>query len=245
MDPLLLAPAFLIGALLYASVGHGGASAYLAIMSLAAVAPAEMRPLALALNLLVSGIAAVQYARAGHFDGRLLWPFVVVSVPCAYLGGLIELPGAWYRLAIGLVLAWAAVSLWIGARRADETARGKPPLPLALAAGGVLGLASGLTGVGGGIFLSPLLMLAGWANARSTAAVSACFIWLNSAAGLLAQAGRMPALLDELVWTGPAVVVGGLVGAWVGARRAPPQLLRRLLAVVLAVAAVKMIGAAA
>lgn len=244
MDPLILAPAFLVGALLYSSVGHGGASAYLAIMALAAVAPETMRPMALALNLLVAAIAGIQYTRAGHLRWRLLWPFVVASVPCAWIGGLIELPAAWYRLAIGLALAWAAISLWLGAARAAEAPRGDPPLPLAIGAGAVLGLASGLTGVGGGIFLSPLLMLCGWAGARATAAVSAWFIWLNSAAGLAAQWPRVPALLDDLAWAGPAVIVGGLAGAWIGAHKAPPVLLRRLLAVVLLVAAAKMIGQA-
>lgn len=244
MDPLILAPAFLAGALLYSSVGHGGASAYLAIMALAAVAPEDMRPMALALNLLVAAIAGIQYTRAGHLRWRLLWPFVVASVPCAWLGGRVDLPLAWYQLAIGLVLAWAAISLWLGATRAAEASRGDPPLPVAFGTGAVLGFAAGLTGVGGGIFLSPLLMLTGWAGARATAAVSAWFIWLNSAAGLAAQAGRVPALLDELVWAGPAVVVGGLAGAWIGAYKAPPVLLRRLLAVVLLVAAWKMIGRA-
>ena len=120
MDPLLLAPAFFLGALLYASVGHGGASAYLAIMALAQVAPESMRPMALALNLVVAGVAAIQYARAGHLQWSLLGPFVVASVPMAFLGGLIDLPEAAYRTIIGVVLAYAAMVLWQGARRPDE-----------------------------------------------------------------------------------------------------------------------------
>lgn len=244
MDPLILAPAFFAGALLYSSVGHGGASAYLAIMALAAVAPEAMRPMALALNLLVAAIAGIQYTRAGHLRWRLLWPFVLASVPCAYLGGLVELPAAWYRLAIGLVLAWAAVSLWLGSGRNADAGPRNPPLPVAFGAGAVLGLAAGLTGVGGGIFLSPLLMLCGWAGARATAAVSAWFIWLNSAAGLVAQWPRVPALFDELAWAAPAVIAGGFAGAWIGARLAPPVVLRRLLAIVLLVASAKMIGQA-
>ncbi len=242
MDPLLLAPAFLIGAMLYASVGHGGASAYLAIMALAQVAPESMRPLALALNLVVAGVAAIQYTRAGHLQWSLLWPFVVASVPMAYLGGLVDLPEAIFRSIIGLVLAYAALALWQGARRSDEAPTRAPTLGISLAAGAVLGGVSGLTGVGGGIFLSPLLMLMGWARAKPTAAASAVFIWLNSLAGLAAQVDRLPLIVADLAWAAPAVLVGGTIGAWAGAHRAAPQGLRRLLAVVLFVAAAKMLS---
>jgi uncharacterized membrane protein YfcA len=242
LDPLLLAPAFLLGALLYASVGHGGASAYLAIMALAQVVPESMRPMALALNLVVAGVAAIQYARAGHLQWSLLWPFVVASVPMAYLGGLIDLPEAVYRTIIGLVLAYAALVLWQGARRPDEAPTRAPSLGIALTAGAVLGGVSGLTGVGGGIFLSPLLMLMGWARAKPTAAASAVFIWLNSLAGLAAQVDRLPLILDDLAWAAPAVLIGGTIGAWIGARRAAPQGLRRLLAMVLVIAAAKMLS---
>jgi uncharacterized membrane protein YfcA len=244
MDPWILAPAFFIGALLYSSVGHGGASAYLAIMALAHAAPESMRPLALSLNLVVAGVAALQYARAGHLDWRLLWPFVIGSVPLAFLGGLMDLPEFWYRSVIGLVLMYAAISLWWGSIKVEEAPVVAPSVPVAIAAGGVLGLAAGLTGVGGGIFLSPLLMLMNWARAKPTAAVSALFIWLNSLSGLLAQADRVPPILDELLWAGPAVLAGGLLGAWIGARRTPPRLLRRLLSVVLAVAAWKLLATA-
>lgn len=244
MDPWILGPAFFAGALLYSSVGHGGASAYLAIMALVHVAPESMRPLALALNLVVAGVAAIQYARAGFLQWRLLWPFVLGSVPCAYLGGLIDLPEFWYRSAIGLVLLYAAISLWWGSMQREEAATQAPSMPMAIGAGGILGLAAGLTGVGGGIFLSPLLMLMNWARAKPTAAASALFIWLNSAAGLLAQSTRVPPILGELVWAAPAVLAGGLLGAWIGAWRTPPRLLRRLLSVVLLVASWKLLSSA-
>lgn len=244
MDPLLLAPAFLLGALLYASVGHGGASAYLAIMALAHVAPESMRPLALALNLLVSAVATWQFARAGHFSWSLLWPFALASVPAAYLGGTVELPTAYFRFFIGAVLAYAAISLWLTPRgRADFVAQ-TPSRPWSLVIGGGLGFAAGLTGVGGGIFLSPLLLMRGWATTRTTAAVSAAFIWLNSAAGIIPQAARLPALSDTLLWAAPAVLVGGLAGSWIGARHAAPVVLRRLLAAVLALAAAKLLATA-
>ena len=244
MDPWILAPAFFVGALLYSSVGHGGASAYLAIMALAHVVPESMRPLALALNLVVAGVAALQYARAGYLEWRLLWPFVLGSVPLAYLGGLIDLPEFWYRSAIGLVLLYAAISLWWGSTRSEEAPTETPSIPMAMGAGGVLGLAAGLTGVGGGIFLSPLLMLMNWARAKPTAAVSALFIWLNSLSGLLAQRARVPPILDELIWAAPAVLAGGLLGSWIGARRTPPRLLRRLLSIVLLVASWKLLATA-
>src|SRR3954470_5636964 len=150
----------LVAAFGYAAVGHGGASAYLAALALAGVAPAEMRPIALALNVLGAGIANWKFQRAGHFRWRLFWPFAAVSVPLAFVGGAITLPGHAYKTLVGAVLVYAAAQLWLSARRGDEMrAVREPPLAAAMAVGAVLGLLSGLTGVGGGIFLSPLLLM--------------------------------------------------------------------------------------
>src|SRR5436309_397968 len=156
----LLACAMLVAAFMYASVGHGGASAYLAALALAGVAPAEMRPIALLLNILVSALGTWKFWRAGHFRWRLFWPFAVVSIPLAYVGGAIQLPGHVYKILVGVVLVYAAWQLWMSARAGDELRPVRePPLPWAMSIGAVLGLLSGLTGVGGGIFLSPILLL--------------------------------------------------------------------------------------
>src|SRR4051794_9105576 len=140
----------LVAAFAYASVGHGGASAYLAALALAGVAPAAMRPMALALNILVSVIATWKFWHAGYFRWRLFWPFAVVSIPLAFIGGAITLPGSAYKILVGAVLIYAAVQLWISARAGEEMrAVREPPVAAAMGVGAILGLLSGLTGVGG------------------------------------------------------------------------------------------------
>lgn len=239
----LLASGMLVAAFLYASVGHGGASAYIAAMALAGVAPAEMRPLALQLNVVVSAIATVKFYRAGHFRGRLFWSFAAASVPAAYLGGAITLPGTPYKILVGLVLLYAGWQLWWSARAGDELRPARNvPVPLALAIGAVLGVLSGLTGVGGGIFLSPILLLAGWAGTKQTSAVAAPFILVNSIAALAAGFVRNPTPPPDYAWVLMAVVLaGGWAGAEYGSRRFANPLIRRVLAVVLAIAGGKMV----
>jgi uncharacterized membrane protein YfcA len=241
---VLLAAGMLVAAFVYASVGHGGASAYIAVMALAGVAPVEMRPIALVLNVVVSALGAFKFYRAGHFRWRLFWPFALVSIPAAYAGGAITLPGHWYKAIVGVVLVYAAWQLWRSARAGDEMREVRePPLALAMLIGGGLGLLSGLTGVGGGIFLSPLLLIAGWAGTKQTSAVAAPFILVNSIAGL---AGAFMVKSMSLPWHTwilvGAVLVGGWFGAEYGSRRFTNPLIRRMLAVVLAVAGAKMIG---
>ena len=239
----LLASGMLVAAFLYASVGHGGASAYIAAMAIAGVAPAEMRPVALQLNVLVSAIATFKFHRAGHFRWPLFWPFAVASIPAAYLGGAIILPGTAYKILVGVVLLYAGWQLWWSARAGAEL-RAAPPIPvaLAMAIGAVLGVLSGLTGVGGGIFLSPLLLLFGWAGTKQTSAVAAPFILVNSIAALAAGYVRNPAPPPDYAWwLMAAVLVGGWAGAEYGSRRFANPLIRRLLAVVLAVAGGKMV----
>jgi uncharacterized protein len=237
----LLAAGMLFAAFGYASVGHGGASAYLAAMALAGVAPQEMRPIALLLNVLVSSLATYKFYRAGHFRWRLFWPFTVVSIPLAYLGGTITLPGQAYKMLVGVVLLYAAWQLWRSARAGDELrAVREPPLHLAMAIGAAMGLLAGLTGVGGGIFLSPLLLMLGWAGTKQTSAVAAPFILVNSVAGLAAVAKS--AALPAYVWVlAPAVIIGGWLGAEYGSRRFANPVVRRVLAGVLALAGAKMV----
>jgi uncharacterized membrane protein YfcA len=246
MDPAviaLLAAGMLVAAFLYASVGHGGASAYIAAMAIAGVAPAEMRPLALQLNVLVSAIAAVKFYRAGHFRWRLFWPFAVTSIPAAYLGGAITLPGTAYKVLVGAVLLYAAWQLWWSARAGEEMRPLRDvPVALAMAIGGALGVLSGLTGVGGGIFLSPLLLLLGWAATKQTSAVAAPFILVNSLSALAAGFVKNPAMPPDYAWLlMAAVLVGGWTGAEYGSRRFSNPIIRRALALVLAIAGGKMV----
>jgi uncharacterized protein len=245
VDPAILAAlacGMLLASFVYASVGHGGASAYLAAMALAGLAPAEMRPIALALNILVSSLASWKFWRAGHFRWRLFWPFAAVSIPFAYLGGAITLPATLYRVVVGVVLLYAAWQLWRSARAgAEMRPLREPPIGLALAIGAVLGLLSGLTGVGGGIFLSPLLLMLGWAGTKQTSATSAPFILVNSIAGLAAGLISGPAGLPAITWVlGAVVLAGGWLGAEYGSRRFTNPVVRRFLAAVLAVAGGKM-----
>ncbi len=241
---IILALLILLVAALYSSVGHGGASGYLASMALLGVAPEVMKPASLVLNVLVSSIGSIQFARAGHFGWRLFWPFALASIPMALLGGYIHLPGAYYKPLIGAVLL---LSAWrLAARPRSVVAVPRPPaIPVALGVGAAIGLLAGLSGTGGGIFLSPLLLLLGWASVKQTAAVSAVFILVNSLSGLsgLLLSGRP--IPDELgTWLGPwalAAVVGGFVGSRLGARRLAPPVLRRLLAAALVVAGAKLI----
>jgi uncharacterized membrane protein YfcA len=239
----LLAAGMLVAAFGYASVGHGGASAYIAAMALAGIAPQEMRPIALVLNILVSAIATYKFQRAGHFRWRLFWPFAAVSIPLAFAGGAITLPGQAYKILVGLVLIYAAWQLWLSARAGDEMREVRePPLPWAMAVGAALGLLSGLTGVGGGIFLSPVLLMLGWAGTKQTSAVAAPFILVNSLAGLAGGFTMKSAALPSYVWIlAPAVLVGGWLGAEYGSRRFANPLVRRILAVALALAGAKMV----
>lgn len=210
-------------------------------MALLGVAPAVMRPTALALNVAVSALATARFARAGRFSWPLFWPFAAASIPAAFVGGRISLPAQHHRLLVGLVLLYAAVQLFL---RADSLAREgsrRLPIPLALLLGALLGLLSGLTGVGGGIFLSPLLLLAGWAGTRESAGVAAPFILVNSLAGLLGDPFSLTRVSDGLVYWMPAALLGGWLGAGFGSRRLSLPWLRRLLALVLIVAGVKLL----
>jgi len=196
------------------------------------------------LNVLVSAVASFKFYRAGHFRWRLFWPFAAVSIPAAYAGGAITLPGHAYKAIVGAVLVYAAWQLWRSARAGEEMREVRePPLALAMAIGGGLGLLSGLTGVGGGIFLSPLLLILGWAGTKQTSAVAAPFILVNSIAGLAGAFLTHSMALPGHLWIlGCAVLVGGWLGAEYGSRRFTNPLIRRMLAVVLAVAGAKMVA---
>jgi uncharacterized membrane protein YfcA len=240
----ILAALFLVVGALYASVGHAGASGYLAVMALMGVDALVMRPTALSLNVLVAAIAFTQFARAGHFRWSLFWPLALASIPCAFLGGRVHVPADPLKLGIGIVLvctaAWMA---WIAWQRRTFAATTRPPSAAALlGVGAILGLIAGLTGTGGGIFLSPVMLLLGWADTKRTAATASLFVLVNSVAGLggIFAAGWRPP--HSLAWLAAAACIGGLFGATIGSRRATPRALNLALAAVLLIAGAKLIA---
>ena len=240
-ETLLLSLLILVAALLYSSVGHGGGSGYLAAMALFGLAPDVMKPTALVLNLVVATVGTIRFARAGHFSWNIFWPFAVLSIPLAFVGGAMKLPIHVYKIILGVVLLFAAIRLAIRqSSHASAEQKAIPFLP-AMLLGAAIGLLSGLVGVGGGIFLSPILLLLGWADTRKTAGVSVVFILVNSLAGLLGHVASVQKVPHEIAWWGPAALIGGLSGAELGSRRLAPMTMRRLLAVVLVVAGVKML----
>ncbi len=238
---LLLAGLMFAAAVLYASVGHAGASAYLGIMALAGIAPEVMRPTALTLNVIVAAIASWRFIGAGWFSFPVLWPFLATAAPMAFIGGTVQLPGDYYRPLVGIVLWFAAFRFLFPERVRSATADRRPPLIPALVAGAGIGFLSGLTGVGGGIFLSPLLIALGWANTRKIAGVAAAFILINSLAALggnLAAVASLPAATPYLAL---AVIGGALVGTAFSIGVASRPLLLRLNAAVLALAGAKLV----
>jgi hypothetical protein len=238
----LLAAAMFLAALLYASVGHGGASAYLALMALFGVAAPVMRPTALVLNILVAGLGTWRFARAGYFRWRTLWPFLLGALPMAWIGGSVNLPGPVYRPLVGIVLLLAAARLlWPGAARVGQQTD-DAPIPLALVLGAAIGLLSGLTGTGGGIFLSPVLLFMGWSRPKDASGVAAAFILANSVAGLAGNLAAVRSLPEALPVYAGAVLAGALLGTMFGIRTGAPRVLRALGAV-LTIAGLKLLFA--
>lgn len=228
-------------AMLYSSVGHGGASGYLALLSMTSLAGRPASTLALGMNLGVSGISFIAYQRAKHFDFSLLWPFLVGSIPMAYVGGTLKVPGSLHKILIAAALTAAALWLILGvSRKVVET---RPlNLPGAILTGVIIGLLSGIIGVGGGIFLSPILLLARWADAKKTASVSAIFILLNSISGLLARNAGELSVIGQHVNLIAVTVVMSLVGSALGAHKATNPQLRVILGVVLLFAVAKLVA---
>lgn len=243
LEELLLTALMFVAALLYSSVGHAGASGYLAAMALFGLAPEVMRPTALALNILVASLATYRYTRAGQNDIRLLIPFAVASIPAAFIGGLIYVPHGIYKPLIGIVLLFSALHLARTARKAPTADRAvkRPKLAAALATGAGLGLLAGLSGTGGGIFLSPLLLFMHWAPTRSVSGVASAFILLNSIAGLAGTTFQVGSLPEALPLWAAAVLAGGLIGTHLGTKRLSIPGIRYLLALVLIMAGGKMI----
>lgn len=243
-ESLWLALLLLLMAVLYSSVGHAGASGYLAAMALAGVSPAIMKPTALALNICVAVIATFKFYRSGAFAWRLFIPLAITAIPLAYLGGRLSLPAHLYKPLVGVVLVYAAWRSFDTASGASSYVVRTPPVALLMLVGAALGLLSGLTGVGGGIFLSPLLLFLRWAPLKVISGVAAAFILVNSVAGILGVMASSTTFHPALPLWAVVVVVGGFIGAEYGSRRLRNPTLQRLLAVVLLVAGLKMITTA-
>lgn len=241
MEFTLLITLIFLSALLYSSVGHGGASAYLAVMALLGLAPETMRPAALVLNVAVASIALYKFYRVGAFSPRLLLPLAIAALPMAFIGGLVSLPSHIYKPMIGLVLLYAAWIVFWRANVAYQVNLNQPKTTILLAVGGVLGLLSGLTGVGGGIFLSPLLLFFRWAEVRVISGVSAAFILVNSLSGLAGVMLKNPVLPSTLPYWVLAAVIGGYIGAEYGSKRLAVPAIRKALALVLLIAGFKML----
>jgi uncharacterized protein len=237
----ILCSGILVVAFLYSSVGHAGASGYIAVMSLMGLSPQMIKPTALTLNIIVALITTFQFYRAGHFSWRLFWPFAVLAIPCAFLGGYLHLPSTAFDIVVGIVLLFSAFRFLLP--QAHEEKAHLPTIATALPVGAVLGFLAGLTGTGGGIFLTPLLLWKKWAIVKQAAGVSALFILVNSVSGLVGNVAST-AYLPSFVWILAAcAVVGGGIGSYCGSRCFHHQWIKRLLAIVLLIAGAKLLFA--
>lgn len=231
-----------IAAILYSSVGHGGASGYLAVMALFGLDPLLMKPAVLTMNIFVTILVLSRLNKAGHFNWKLFLPFVITSMPMAFIGGAYTINSSVYKIIVGIALLLAVLRmLW---ESQDDYELKTPALPAAMLVGGILGFISGLTGVGGGIFLSPLLLFFHWTNMRGSAAIAAGFILLNSIAALSGYTTTGQPWPEGIMTLVLAAIVGGAIGSELGVRKLAPAKLRKTLAVVLAVAGIKMIATA-
>jgi len=236
---LFLSILFIVAAL-YASVGHGGASGYLALMALFSIAPAVMRPTALLLNLFVSSVSFIQFYRGGYFKWKIFWPFAVASIPLSFIGGLITIQSSIYKNILGVLLLVPVVR-FLFFKNTEAKALKETDITLSLIIGAVIGFLSGMIGIGGGIILSPVLLLLKWTDQKQTAAITALFIFVNSVAGLFGQLTKGIHFSVDMVLYVAVAFTGGLLGAYLGALRFPQAILKNVLGCVLAVAAYKLL----
>ena len=227
-------------AFLYSSVGHAGASGYIAVLTLLGASAATVRPTALLLNILVAIVGTIQFARAGHFSWRLFWPFALLAVPAAFLGGSLRVPADLLRVLLGLILLASAARLVV--RKGAEVENVRPPAKgIALVSGAAIGFLSGMTGTGGGIFLTPLMLFCRWARTKSVAAVSVVFILVNSIAGIAGYVSTGQPLPSGIAAFAVAALIGGAIGSSLGAGRMPVRAIQLFLALVLVIAGTKLL----
>jgi uncharacterized membrane protein YfcA len=237
---ILLYTGLLAVSFLYSTVGHAGASGYIAVMGLLGMTPGFIKPAALILNILVASIAAWQFYRAGHFQWRIFWPYALFAVPCAFLGGFLVVPDHVFRACIGIVLLFSAGMLVVTIKTADKSAA--PRLVVSMGVGAGLGLMAGLTGTGGGIFLTPTLVLFRWTTTKTASATSALFILVNSISGLLGAVCHSQTIpsVKTLAPMLATVLIGGTIGSHLGSRKFSKEIVKMFLACVLAVASFKL-----
>ncbi|MBI2273106.1 MAG: sulfite exporter TauE/SafE family protein [Chitinophagaceae bacterium] len=238
MEEVILYGLFFLVAFLYASVGHGGASGYLALMALLGFSASVMKPTALLLNVMVSLIAFISFYRARHFRSQLLWPLIAASIPFAYLGSVLPVSEVLYKQILGVVLLLSIIRIvWESSEKPLSPA---PKWYVLFGIGAGIGLVSGMIGMGGGILLSPLLLLMGWSTQKQTAAISAIFIFLNSMAGIAGQLQTGFNLGPQILAIIGFVLAGGWLGAYIGAEKLRAKNMKYILALVLVLAAAKL-----
>lgn len=225
---------------LYASVGHGGASGYLAIMALFSFAPEVMKPTALLLNIFVSGVSFYFFNKSGHFNKKLFLYFAVASIPLAYLGGTLQINATLYKKILAFFLIIAIIKM-LGGFGKIKGYKNQIIIPLAIIIGGCIGFFSGLIGIGGGIILTPVILLLHWGNVKEAAAVSALFILVNSVAGLMGQIQQGVVLDKTMFYWVFIALIGGIAGGFYGSKIGSPKKLKWLLAIVLVIASVKLV----
>lgn len=224
---------------LYSSVGHGGASGYLALMALFSFAPETMKPTALLLNIFVAGISFYYYYREGYFNRRLFLSFAISSIPFAFLGGTIEIDASIYKKILAVLLVFAILKMLnVFGKETDTLKQVKPWQGVMV--GGIIGFFSGLIGIGGGIILTPLILLLHWGKMKEAAAVSALFIWVNSASGLIGQLSTGISLSKDSFILVAIAIIGGVLGGYFGSKKLNNQKLRYILALVLVMASFKL-----
>ena len=247
LGELILLIALSLVAAMYASVGHGGASGYLAVLSLTVYAsndPVWLKQHAWSLNLLVAGMAFFAYWKNDFFESKLAFPFIIASIPAALIGGFLEIDDGVYDTLLSITLVFAAWKLYTTkSQNSKDLFSNPPPIYLSLIIGAIIGLLSGMIGVGGGIFLSPLILLFGWGDPKTTAGVAALFIWVNSAAGLIGSSisGQLVIDFGVLAPFAIAVLVGGYLGSRFGSEKFSQNTVRMTLVSVMLIAAIRQI----
>lgn len=227
-------------ATLYAAVGHGGASGYLAVLALFSLSPEVMKPVGLVLNILVSLIATTRYYQASFFSWSVFLPITAAAIPFAFLGGSLSVSGHLYKIVAGVILLFATYPLFMHKEEIEKPSK-QMPIVLASLSGAGIGFLSGLTGIGGGIFLSPLLLFTGWATSKDTSGISAAFILVNSISALLGHVSSVQMLPSFIPYLAITAVLGGFLGSKIGSQKVNNEMIRRLLAVVLVISGLKLL----